>query len=121
MSDTWDNTRAINYLTNFWEPRVGSQMLVDGQLGLITYIEPDYPDQVQISNSESIHYLQDIQWHPDIEEIYEVFRNLDIKVYDDCIEYNRILKPKPESIIEAAQFLADIRSAGLLNQKPLKI
>ena len=112
--DLWDDQRAINYLPNFWEPKLGSQMLIDGEYTTIDHVEKDYPEQVSLKGDDSIHYVQDLEWFPEMSEVFDIFKNLGIKVFDDGVRYNRIFKSKPKTLIEAAQILVDLRVVSMI-------
>lgn len=117
--DAWDNQRAVDYLQNFWEPKLGSQMLCDGNKKPITYIEQDYPDQVMLEDDDTIHYIQDLDWLPELSEVFSIFKTLGIRVHSDGIQYNRIFKNKPTTLIEAAQILVDLRVISISQNNPI--
>lgn len=117
--DAWDDQRAINYLQNFWEPKLGSQMLCSGKKKRISHIEKDFPEQVLLEGDDIVYYIQDLEWSPDLAEVYSVFKTLGIRVHPDSIQYNRIFKNKPSSIIEAAQALVDFRVISISQNNPL--
>lgn len=112
--DDWDDQRAIDYLQNFWEPKLGSQMLHDGKYATISYVEEEFPEQVSLNDDKEIHFVQDLKWFPQMSEVFDVFKNLGIRVHGDSISYNRIFKNKPESLIEAAQMLVDLRVVSMI-------
>ena len=112
--DDWNDQRAIDYLQNFWEPQLGSQMLYDGKCATISYVEEEFPEQISLNDEKEIHFVQDIDWFPKMSEIFGIFKKLGIRVHDDSISYNRIFKNKPNTVIEAAQLLVDLRVVSML-------
>lgn len=107
--DEWSDQRAVEYLQNFWEPKLGSQMLYDGDMKPIVHIEKEYPDQILLEGDTTVHFVQDLEWAPSMSEVFDIFKNLGIRVHEDSISYNRIFKGKPTTLVEAAQILVDLR------------
>lgn len=112
--DSWTKQRATDYLQNFWEPQKGSQILIDGEYTTIKRIEEDYPEQVELEGKEKIYFIQDLKWTPTMDEIFSIFESLGIGVHSDSISYNRIFKPKPQDLIEAAKSLVDLRVVSMI-------
>lgn len=106
-----DKQEAIDYLTNFWEHKEGSQLLVDGSARKIEKVEPDYPEQITFEGLDRIHYVQDYQWSPVIEEIYDILKGRGVKVLDDSLMFQKVFKAKPTSIVEAAKTFVELRSS----------
>lgn len=102
----------LDYLTNFWDHSVGSTVKnIDGGILFISKIDEEDSGQVQLSDSQIWYFIQDLEWFPDLEEATKaVCKKIGISVYQDSIQYQKIIKPKPTSFEELYESITDIRA-----------
>lgn len=113
------NQEIFDYLMNFWDHSLGSTVkTIDGSVFSIFAIDPDDNSQVMLHQDCHIsnywHFIQDLIWFPNLQEAIDAVCNkLNITVYSDSIQYQKIIKPIPQSFEELYESITDIRTAIL--------
>lgn len=112
------NQEVFEYLMNFWDHTIGSTVkTLDGEVFFISHINQD--DKCQVALNDDVQYwyfIQDLTWFPSLKEaIKSVCEKIDISVYHDSIQYQRVIKPIPQSFEELYEAITDIRSYILSN------
>lgn len=105
------NQEIFDYLMNFWDHSLGSTVkAINGEVLFITNIDQEETSQVQLNDMQSWYFIQDLTWYPDLKEaINDVCKKLGITIYSDSIQYQKIIKPIPNSFEELHESITDIR------------
>lgn len=92
----------LEYLTNFWEPAVGDTV----GSSFITAIDPNFPNQVKLSEHDGWFFTQDLTWNPTCEQaVTRLANGFGYRVFpDSTIQHDkRIFGPIKDlaSLVEA--------------------
>ena len=97
-----------NYLMNFWKPKVGDHIKEsNGANHVIEKLEPGHEEQAHCS--DTIVFLQDVDWEPDLESIIEIIGDQGGRVMPKFIRHGTCLFPRPSTCAEAIGILRTIR------------
>lgn len=109
------NQEIFDYLMNFWDHSLGSTVkTINGEVLFITNIDQEETSHVQLNDSQSWYFIQDLNWFPDLKEaISVVCKKIGISVYPDSIQYQKNIKPIPQSFEELYDSITDIRACIL--------
>jgi hypothetical protein len=107
----------VNYLGNFWQPRLGSRVYVPHDTVnscIIIHIDPDYPEQVKVDKyPDEIFYLQDCVWCPTNEDMDIILQCMGITIGENLIRYDQTFQRRPNTVEDYAQAIRSFRLQGL--------
>jgi hypothetical protein len=108
---SFENSKeALKYLQNFWKPRLGSGVELDGERKKITKIEVEYEEQIFLEGESKVFFIQDLEWLPTNKEIEEVLADkFDLQFCSDCVRYNRQFWPRPRELKDYANIALNMR------------
>lgn len=112
-------TDAENYFQNFWVPAKGQSVFspeYPGEESVIEKIEKRYPEQAvaKTGDEREVIYLQDWWWSPKFEELDELLKSFGVKIYDDMLERNGKMIPKPTKLDHYKKVIQTIRMYGYM-------
>lgn len=108
-------TKAEEYLMHFWLPRRGHRIYKRDSFGVeatIKSIDKKYQEQAIVVDQDGVEevvYLQDWHWSPTFDDIDEILKAFDVRVYDDMLQRNQTFLGKPKTFEQYVKVVQSIR------------
>jgi hypothetical protein len=108
-----DIENYATYLMNFWKPKAGDTIKLngDGEVYKIESIFPDADSQVLLSNN-TIAFLQDCDWLPTMEDCFNIVKSFGVVVTKDSVKLGKTWYPLTQSVQEFPDLIRNIRWNG---------
>ena len=111
----------LEYLTNFWIPAVGTHLrrLGYATANRISWMDDVYCGQIKLDGDDNVHYIQDFEWAPTVEDLDRTLENLGIEVGADFLLYKKSFNSKPTSLAGYACAVRGFRLISIANNDDL--
>lgn len=107
----------IDYLMNFWDPRVGDRVLDEGATEPLEIRGLCGHNQVSLDGN-SVAFIQDLTWEPSKERLQSFLICMGAQLLEDSIGFMGSYFPYPSDTLDYADVFRQIRHLAMLKGKP---